>query len=366
MQTTYTITQTIESPTPIRPATIRLKAGEAQETKVAELIKRLQQLKISATEEAVKLNHWFAKLPNNGMSLDALAILVTEIVEPALLIEPKEKVLAELVDIDTQVKALMEQYLPKGIDAEKYLEEYQEKALQMRLKHTMTHKKSSPSVLKPALNYSEKLSQILINLFPLLKGNLENQFETWLEEFTPYLMAKNMQTFTALELLLWHIVNPAMSSAETEDHKNSLKAMHKEISGLMSDFIPGKTIEEMNLRHQQFIKNYDLFKGKVERIEMLVNKAHELLYANANTTDTALLGDFNQSKKELLDLLSTRQKTATAINDRASTVTEKTLQSLQRFVSDLEQVKIIAGNLQSYNQHFHALVKDCQNALKEC
>lgn len=357
MQITLTIAK--DSSPAAAPLLLRL-----QENKTATLIARLQNMPILAHSTDKKLENWVLKLPSHQMILDDLAFLTTEIVQPAFFVDSSERVVAELFDLDTEIKTLMKGFLPLDTDIEVFLEKYHDIAMQKTIVDQM---QQLTSVKKAPKNYSQQVQSVLDVLPSHIQGEEALQFQIWLQGLAPFAMAQNAQSLTALEMLLWHVVEPALCHALDGNSKNLLLAQSKELKLIMESLLPpGQALEDVHGKHKAYIQNYELFKIKADIMCELLDRAIALLYDNGNTTSAALVENFDEIKKKLLGANDIRAQRLRAIDEKSLQVTQKTTHMLETYMTNLEQIKAVSGSLLGCEVNFQQMVQACKQMLLEC
>jgi len=357
MQITLTIAK--DSSPAAAPLLLRL-----QENKTATLIARLQNMPILAHSTDKKLENSVLKLPSHQMTLDDLAFLTTEIVQPAFFVDSSEQVVAELFDLDTEIKTLMKGFLPLDTDIEVFLEKYHDIAIQ---KTIVDQIQQLTTVKKAPKNYSQQVQLVLDVLPSHIQGEEALQFQIWLQGLAPFAMAQNAQSLTALEMLLWHVVEPALCHALDGNSKNLLLAQSKELKLIMESLLPpGQALEDVHGKHKAFIQNYELFKIKADIMCELLDCAIALLYDNGNTTSAALVENFDEIKKKLLGANDIRAQRLRAIDEKSLQVTQKTTHMLETYMTNLEQIKAVSGSLLGCEANFQQMVQACKQMLLEC
>jgi hypothetical protein len=372
-RTLYASEQTTVNSDGASPLLLKLKSSNVSDEKIVDLLKTIRDEHLFTGDALISFDRLAKKLISvyspNDQSGDAvlklLSRLILKCVRPALLNEKKEERALQLFELDEQIQEIMQEYLAKDENVEKYIE---------TARKYLKNKKIIPLKQKSDNHaHSEKLASLIFQMenSKTLSPDEELHLSKWKAEIPLEIFdqldtnEQKQQGSILLCLLLMDVIEPALRKSTQGKSRLLLTNFENELKTLITAKLPtGITFENFLKLCKGFAVEKKAFAEKVQLIEKLFNDAVKILYDNANATDAKLIEYFNNVKAELLKLTTKRVLTANQANDTIAFLTSKVDLLIQALIKDTNELDVLADHLENYQNTFHQMVQDCQALFK--
>lgn len=215
-----------------------LNESEA-DRKIRNLVQTLENVNIFMPQERSNLENWISRFSiqifNEGNFRDRalleLSYLVIEVVRPTFYSNINEKDFNDLLELEEQIRSIMETYLPKGQECKAFLDHYQTKLENTKniLKKPLETSTNSERVF--ALIKAMQFSNLFSVEEQLKFDQLKNEIKA--EQFnSPSIISKQLSS-VLLGLLLVIYVHPAFERAHNENSRSLLIYFENELQALL-------------------------------------------------------------------------------------------------------------------------------------
>ena len=207
--------------------------------KIRNLVKTLENINIFMPQERSNLENWISRFSIQifnegnfkGKALLELSYLVIEVVRPTFYSNINEKDFNDLLELEEQIRSIMETYLPKGQECKAFLDHYQTKL------------ENEKCILEKSLNKCTNSERVLNLINCMQISNLfteeeKLQFEQLKREIgedlfnSPSIRSRQLSSI-ALGFLLVDHLQPALERAFSENIRSLLIYFENELQALL-------------------------------------------------------------------------------------------------------------------------------------
>lgn len=357
---------------------LKLKIKNSTESKIAKLLTTLQEMGIFNQFEKMNLENWsanfpikiFEKEPLSEAALQALCYLISEVMEPILLRVKVVEASVKLFDVYAEIKSMMKSHLPKGMDSETYLKNYENKLIIEQLENQKIDFSEKPidkrSPRQRVLDLIQNMQQS--NSFsPEEKEVINASYEEIPELFFDSTndASKEMASL-GISLLLCDIVEPVLYKTSDEDAKKELMGFEQELNEILILSLPlNETIDEFTKTYRHFSIEERLIHEKLQLIDTVFNDAMDKLYADANEADLKIIAGSDRNGQKLLSLIEERKLTANNANSKLEALTNKINLLIHTLKKETTHLELVSDGLQDTYARNRQLIQNCQSTFKD-
>ena len=346
------IAEAIAKPIEVLPIVLKLKPRIS-------ILDKLEELARNCPVETAQLNAWKQQVPiqffenlndemDNGRA-QALSFLISQIVHPLILVDASYEILRDLIDMEDELKSLLEANLPKGVNADEFIDAYTRALHNQRLGKqkerllAICFQRGMEELCKKPIPPGDKLESLLKDMQDASCFTVEEKAKIaeWAEEICPkrfnILAGNNMKETASIALcyLLCNILHPAQLTAGRGNDIPKLAVFENGLREILTLILPDgeESIESFITTFQLFSNEEKLFKQKLALIEESFQNAIVKINLDADATDLKIIAVFNLFKDQLLALKNERGLMARAVQVKIDTL-----------VNELDQIIIEMSN----------------------
>lgn len=357
---------------------LKLKIKNPTESKIAKWLNTLQETGFFNELEKMNLKNWsinfpievFEKESMNDTALQALCYLISEVMNPILLRVGVVKDSTKLFDVYEEIKSMMERHLPKGIDVETYLQNYEDNLYVEQLEKQKIDLSEKPI---EKLGLKERVLDLIQSMQQSNSFSSEDKeiINVSYEEIPGLFFdlandANREMASLAICLILCDVVEPVLYKTSDEDARKELIGFELELNEILNlSLTLNQTVDECTKTYRHFSVEARLIREKLQLIETVFNDAMDKLYEDANAADLKIIASDDLDNKKLLSLIKERTLTLDNVNSQFETLTNKINISMDVLQQDATHLELISDKLQGVYACNHELIQNCQSTFKD-